>query len=108
MGTFTFELDVKELILLYITITGFVAYIPQIVRLIKEKSSEDMSITTWVMWTINSGLYLLYLYLSKVTGWLVISQLIELSLIGLTLLVILFFRLSVWIKTKTASKASKQ
>lgn len=104
MGEFTFTIDTKEIILLYITLSGFVSYIPQVIRLIKQKSSEDMSVTTWVIWTINSSLYLLYLYLSKVTGWLIISQLIELCLIALTLLTILFFRFSVWFMTKTDKK----
>ncbi len=108
MGEITLSFDLKEILLAYITLTGFISYIPQIVRLIKQKSSEDMSITTWVVWTINSGLYLLYLYLSKVTFWLIISQLIELTLIALTLLTILFFRFKVWFMTKTADKGNEQ
>ena len=96
------QFEVKELILVYITIAGFVAYIPQIVRLIKQKSAEDHSIITWLFWLTNSGLYLWYLYLDKVGTWLRISQWIEVGLIGITFLIIVFLRFKDWFMTKTA------
>lgn len=82
----------KELILLYITINGFVSYIPQIIRCIKLKSSNDVSISSWVFWTINSTLYLVYLLLDNVNIWLILSQLLEVLIILSTLIVVLFYR----------------
>lgn len=82
----------KELILLYITINGFISYIPQIIRCIKLKSSKDVSIGSWLFWTTNSMLYLIYLILDNVNIWLSLSQLLEVVIILSTLIVILFYR----------------
>lgn len=82
----------KELILLYITVNGFISYFPQIVRCIKTKSSNDVSISSWVIWSINSILYLTYLILDKVNIWLKLSQAMEVILIVTTLFVVLFYR----------------
>lgn len=108
MGKITLTFDTKELILIYITIVGFISYIPQIVRLIKQKSSEDVSVVTWVIWTVNSALYLLYLHLSEVTKWLIFSQTVEVILIFITLLTVLFFRFRVWFLAKTDKEDNTQ
>lgn len=92
------EINFKELILLYITIVGFVAYVPQIVKLIKDKNADGCSILTWLFWLTNSCLYLVYLLLSEVTIWLILSQVTEVLLIGVT------FTLIVIIQAKTKLK----
>ena len=104
MNEINININPKELILLYITIAGMISYVPQIVRLIKQKSAEDCSVLSWLIWLVNSGLYLLYLYLDKVGIWLKISQLIEVGLIGLTfiIIIIVFLRFKDWFMTKTA------
>lgn len=83
----------KELIILYITIAGFISYLPQIIRMIKTKSSEDISISSWLIWTMNSVLYLVYIQLSEVTIWLILSQVVEVVLIGLTTILVIIFRM---------------
>ena len=87
-----FEVRPKELILLYITINGFISYFPQIVRILKNKSSEDVAISSWLIWTINSILYLLYLLLDNVGIWLILSQSLEVLLISSTLIVVVIYR----------------
>ena len=86
-------MELKEIILLYITITGFISYVPQIARLIKTKSADDCSISTWLMWVVNASLYLLYLYLENVNIWLKLTQLVEVVLISITALLIIVLRL---------------
>lgn len=83
----------KDYILVYITIAGFVSYIPQIVRLIKTKSAEDCSISSWLIWTFNSLLYFIYICLEGVSIELRISQLLEVILIGTTALLVIVLRL---------------
>ena len=90
----------KEIILLYITIVGIMSYMPQIFKMIKTKRSDDLSVWTWVIWTVNSSLYLLYLILERVGFWLLLSQTFEVTLITTTLIVILIFRKSKNIKNK--------
>ena len=82
----------KEILLLYITATGFISYVPQIWRMIKRKSSDDVSVSTWVIWVINSSIYLMYLILSTENIWLILSQVLEVVLIGTTLITILVVR----------------
>lgn len=86
------SISFKEIILLYITIQGFISYVPQIVKIAKTKSSEDVSIASWLFWTINSALYLLYLLLDKVNIWLILSQLLEVILIGTTLVFVIIYK----------------
>ena len=106
MGTISIEIDFKEIILLYITIVGFISYVPQIIKLIKQKSAAEHSILTWVFWSTNSALYLLYLYMSEVTSWLIVSQLIEVVLICLTFLVILYYKFKACFMNRTAKYES--
>lgn len=106
LGTISIEIDFKEIILLYITIVGFISYVPQIIKLIKQKSATEHSILTQVFWSTNSALYLLYLYMSEVTSWLIVSQLIEVALICLTFLVILYYKFKAWLMNRTAKYES--
>ena len=86
------ELDWKELILAYITASGFISYLPQIIKILKTKSVEDVATSSWAIWTLNSGLYLLYIILSEVTIWLILSQLLEVILVGTTFILVLIFK----------------
>lgn len=87
------KVELKELILLYITIAEFISYVPQICRMVKRKSAEDVSISSWCIWTLNSALYLMYLLLDHVGIWLIITQALEVMLVGLTLVVAVILRL---------------
>lgn len=85
-------MEFKELLLLYLTIQGFASYLPQIVRLIVRKSSEDVSVGSWFLWSSNSVIYLIYLIMSTENVWLVLSQTLEVILIGSPLVLILITR----------------
>lgn len=82
----------KELLLLYITIMGFVSYVPQIIKTCKTRSSKDCSISSWSIWSLNSFAYLLYLILSTENIWLILSQVLEFVLIFGTFLLVILFR----------------
>lgn len=86
------KFELKELILLYITIFGFISYLPQIAKMIKLKSSDDLSISSWLIWSVNSILYLVYLVLDNVNIWLKLSQLLEVLLIVSTLITICIYK----------------
>ena len=51
------------ILLLVYTICEYTAYIPQIVKLVKTKSADDLSITTWLTWVAASVCYLMYVLL---------------------------------------------
>ena len=47
-------------ILMFVTVTSTVAYLPQAVRLIKTKSSKDLSLTSWSVWLTQYILMSIY------------------------------------------------
>lgn len=40
-----------------------ISYLPQIIKLIRTKKSEDISICTWIIWVVSSLSYLVYSFL---------------------------------------------
>ena len=57
----------KEIISLFLlltyTICESVAYVPQVVKLVKTRSADDLSITTWLIWVFSAVCYLFYVLL---------------------------------------------
>lgn len=51
-----------SLLLIY-TICEYAAYIPQILKLIRTKSADDLSITSWLVWVVSGVCYLVYVLL---------------------------------------------
>ena len=43
-----------------VSICTMISYLPQTIRLIKTKKSEDLSINSWVLWVISNLAYTLY------------------------------------------------
>lgn len=54
---------IASLLLLVYTVCEYTAYVPQIVKLIKTKSADDLSISAWLTWVIASVCYLMYVLL---------------------------------------------
>jgi MtN3 and saliva related transmembrane protein len=71
-----------------VTICTYISYVPQIVKLIKTKKSEDLSITSWILWCISSVANLVYsiilgryeLIIASVSEFLLISIVLFLSI----------------------------
>lgn len=51
---------VKNILMLIVTIATYISFVPQIVKLIKTKKSEDIAISSWVIWVISSLAYLMF------------------------------------------------
>ena len=47
------------------TVLEFGAYMPQIIKLIKTKSADDLSLAGWLIWVISGICYLLYVLLES-------------------------------------------
>ena len=43
-----------------VSICTFISYLPQTLKLIKTKKSEDLSIQSWILWVVSSVSYTLY------------------------------------------------
>lgn len=56
-----------------VTILTIVSYLPQIVKMYKTKSSEDISILSWLLFVISTACFLAY-YIFIVFDWLTIIE----------------------------------
>ena len=41
----------------------FISYLPQIIKLVKTKKSNDLSVKSWILWVVSSISYTLYAFL---------------------------------------------
>lgn len=59
-----------------VIICTYISYVPQIIKLIKTKEAEDLSITSWILWTLSAVADLIYsIILARVE--LIISSISE-------------------------------
>lgn len=62
-----------ELLVVFVMIGDLIAYLPQIVRILRTKHAEDLSKFTWVLWTSTSiAQVIYYIYIGDI--WLVASE----------------------------------
>ena len=67
-----------QFLVLFTMITNTVGYFPQIARIFRTKSAEDISIPCRVMWVLSSIADLLYyIYIDDL--WLIISAVVNLA-----------------------------
>lgn len=73
-----------------VTVCTYISYMPQIVKLLKTKKSEDLSVASWVLWTISAIANLVYsIVLGRVE--LIIASLSDFLLIALVLLLTVYY-----------------
>ena len=72
----------KSLIALFLlsvyTFLEFAAYMPQIIKLIRTKSADDISLTSWLLWIISSSCYLTYILLETPETGIIFAALLNL------------------------------
>lgn len=97
----TWEFLMKEIIALIMlavyTILEFVSYIPQIVKILKTKHADDLSLTSWFVWMTTDISYLVYILLE--------SPQIGVIFIGL---LNLFFTMTVFLLTRYYQKHNRR
>lgn len=49
-----------NILLTIVSICTFLSYLPQTIKLIKTKKSEDISIKSWILWVVSSFSYTIY------------------------------------------------
>lgn len=45
------------------TISTFFSYLPQTIKILRNKTASDLSISSWILWVISSLSYFLYAFL---------------------------------------------
>lgn len=74
-----------------VTITTYISYVPQIYKLFVTKKSEDISIASWVLWTISAVANTVYsILLMRVE--LMIASVSEMVLIAVILILTYIYR----------------
>lgn len=56
---------IAEVLMGCCSVTTLIAYLPQIVKLLVRKESEDISIASWALWLFESICYVIYALHSK-------------------------------------------
>jgi len=69
----------------------FVSYLPQVIEIIKTKSTEDISILSWILWVISSLAYTLYAILVSESAMLIFETCLELFFCLLILILTLIY-----------------
>lgn len=73
-----------------VTVCTYISYAPQIIKLLRTKKSEDLSIMSWVLWTTSSLANLVYsILLGRFE--LVIASISEFLLILATLVLTVYY-----------------
>lgn len=86
-------MKIFSLVLLVVcTIISLYAYIPQIIKLIKTKSSQDISLSSWIIWIISNLCYLVYAIIENSGAGIIFMASIELAFIILIAILILIYR----------------
>lgn len=75
-----------------VSICTFISYLPQTIKLIRTKESEDISVTSWILWVTSSTAYTLYATLVNKEIMLIVETSIELFFCLLILLLVIIYR----------------
>ena len=69
---------VGNILLGIVSICTMISYLPQTIKLIKTKKSNDLSINSWILWVVSSFSYTLYAVLCSKDFMLVFETSLEL------------------------------
>lgn len=85
-----------------VIICTYISYIPQIIKLIKTKEAEDLSITSWILWTLSAVADLIYsIILARIE--LIISSISEAGLILAVLVLTIYYNYKNKYKSKNVA-----
>ena len=82
-----------NILLSIVSICTLISYGPQITQLLISKSSEDLSISSWVVGTVSYLAYVLYAYFCTSDNMLRFTSMLELVLSCMVLVLIIIFRI---------------
>lgn len=73
-----------------VIICTYISYVPQIIKLIKTKEADDLSIVSWVLWTLSAVANLIYsIILTRAE--LIISSVSEVGLMLAVLVLTVYY-----------------
>lgn len=81
-----------DVLLSVVSLCTLISYLPQSIKLIKTKKSNDLSITSWIIWVVSSFSYSLYAFLCSDEFMLKFETTLEFSFCLLILLLTIKYR----------------
>ena len=82
----------ENILLGIVSICTFISYFPQIVKSLKTKQAEDLSIGSWILWVVSSLSYTIYAILCTNSFMLVFETVMELTFCLIILICAIVFR----------------
>ena len=82
----------ENVLLGIVSICTFISYFPQIVKCLKTKMAEDLSIWSWILWVVSSLAYTLYAILCSNSFMLIFETALELSFCLIILIFAIIFK----------------
>lgn len=75
-----------------VSLCTIISYVPQIIKLIKTKKSDDISSSSWMLWVISSLAFTLYTLIITKDLMLIFKALLELMFCSVILLLSLIYK----------------
>lgn len=82
----------ENVLLGIVSVCTFISYFPQIVKCLRTKQAEDLSIWSWILWVISSLSYTLYAFICTNSFMLIFETCLELSFCLIILICAIVFR----------------
>jgi len=82
----------ENVLLGIVSVCTFISYFPQIVKCLKTRQAEDLSIWSWILWVISSVSYTLYALLCTDSFMLIFETCLELFFCLLILFLVIIYR----------------
>ena len=83
---------IGDVLLGIVSLCTLISYLPQAIKLIKTKKSNDLSTTSWIIWVVSSFSYLLYAFLCSNEFMLKFETVLEFSFCLLILILTIYYR----------------
>ena len=74
------------------TIAELIAYLPQVVKILKTKSADDLSLSSWLIWVVADICYLAYVLLESPEVGVVFLAVLSLTLVLLVFGLTFFYQ----------------
>ena len=82
----------ENILLGIVSVCTFISYFPQIVKCLKTRQAEDLSIWSWILWVISSLSYTLYALICTDSFMLIFETCLELGFCLIILICAIVFR----------------
>ncbi|MBR5904598.1 MAG: PQ-loop repeat-containing protein [Alphaproteobacteria bacterium] len=74
------------------TISELIAYMPQIIKIFRTKSADDLSLASWLIWIISDICYLAYVLIESPEIGVIFLAALSLALVLFVFILTLFYQ----------------